>query len=370
MEIQLLYKKNSYAKFGFQILLLSLCVCHFLDIQAQDKYDGLARTNATDIWANTLTGNQFTESWTYQFYFDNGVSLYAIFTVSNLGALKASVSGVQVSLYNFNGKEYQINREYPLKHLIQDSTDYRFNINPRQDNIWFAGKLPAEHQLYINTDKDGNRFKIHLAFSNIQEGFKLDQKHLVGSESEGGLYVHIPYAEVSGYVGINEDSLKVTGKAYMDHSWLFDKSSDHYKAAYRFVHLENQNEWALTYAQFPKKYDNDRVKVGFEIQKNASISRFSTLYNADDNLFQVLDKRAAFPDSFVLATENNEQIIISQKEEIGRFSMFDDLGWFARKAIKRLAGGELVYMRGTATQQNFGKYPRTQKGYYHYAIIK
>jgi hypothetical protein len=140
---------------------------------------------ADDIFAKTLGSEQFNEYWNYQMYFDNGMSLYIQFSVSNFGRLKSSVSGIRVSMYGLDGQDYHINREYPIEDLRQDQADHEFNINPRQMNIWFKGTLPETHQVYINTQKHGHRFKIDLQLNDITQGvrlkdpeFKLDEHRL------------------------------------------------------------------------------------------------------------------------------------------------------------------------------------------------
>jgi hypothetical protein len=341
-----------------------------LSLEAQNSMPSIIKINDEDIWAKTLVGSHFTESWTYQCYFDNGTSLYAVFTVSNLGVLKPAVSGLQLSLYNFKGNDYQISREYPLKHLLQDSSDYSFNINPRQGNIWFKGKLPEQHELYINTNKDGDRFKINLNFTDIAKAIEIESPIFSNIEHESGFIAHIPYAEISGYVGIDDDTIAVKGKAYMDHSWLTGKTSDHFKAIYRYVSQVSYDSWSFIYALFPTSSEYRATEViGFNVHKLGGETIFNEL-RATENSGKEIHKMGPTSPEVVLLLPLGDSIRICNKQQIGSYAMLEDVGWLARKALKRIAGGEVIYYRGKA-EMSFGakSYP-WKLSYYNYLLIK
>lgn len=361
--------KSEY--FVVKIILLSTLIFMqgLQDVCAQEikgKEVGITYTSADDIWSKTKDGSSFSEFWNYQIYFDNGMSLYIIFSVSDISPFSSSVSGLRVSMYNLDGTNFEINREYPLEHLVQEQNEHKFNINPRQDNIWFKGSLPSHHEIYINTAKDGNRFKIHLTFDEILPGIKVGDGRYTIDGKEVGIITQIPYARVSGYAGINDNVKEVRGTAYMDQTFHFENTGRNLHSGFRFVHHKSSEEWELTYYIQPKSLDNSEI-IGYHLTKsNRSVKANRIGVQAGVN--QYLTDQRRFPSEFSLTREGAPPLSFLLGHEIDRRSIFSDLNWVARNVARRLVGGEIFDHRGTGRIKTGDDEPAS--GYYNYFIAR
>lgn len=297
---------------------------------------------ADEIFAKTLGSSQYNEYWNYQMYFDNGMSLFIQFSVSNFGRLKSSVSGIRVSMYGLDGQDYHINREYPIEDLRQDPAIHEFNINPRQMNIWFKGTLPESHQMYINTQKHGHRFKIDVSLNDIAQGIRLQDPEFMLDDHRLGMQTHIPFARVSGTVGINDNVKTVRGVAYMDHTWQYQNSSKKLTQGYRFVRLNSESNWESIY--FIEGNTNRGSKpVGYRISRS----------NGGSVLMQtIIDLKQSAPDDirnnrYLITFNDGAKMSIEKHLVQDETSIFTDLNWVTRQLMRSILGGEIKDTRGT-----------------------
>lgn len=305
----------------------------------------LRPTQADDIWARTLSGSQYSELWNYQVYLENGMALYITFSATNFGKLKSAVTGIRVSMYGLDGKVYHLNREYPIDDLRQDRTEYKFDLNPRQNNIWFKGKLPDFHEIYINTEKGGHRFKINLQFSDIVRGYKLGDGIFELQGSEVGMVTHIPYARVTGYAGINNDVKDVKGVASMDHTWQNQNAMKHFTGGYRFVHHRDRGNWDIVTFMEPK--GGNGSATGYRI---LSESGRVSVQRVDRSIHEKhhSDKKVKAP-ALIEAHTNSGVLKLATSETPDVSSLIADQGWLARQVIRGIVGGEIKNYRGEAT---------------------
>ena len=104
----------------FKFLLSSLFFTLFLSVTPSGLLAQELRmtpTSANDIWPKTMGSVNYNEYWNYQMYFDNGMSLYIIFSVSDFGRLKSAVSGIRVSMYGLDENTYHITLVILLQNL-------------------------------------------------------------------------------------------------------------------------------------------------------------------------------------------------------------------------------------------------------------
>jgi len=306
----------------------------------------LRTTQADDIWARTLSGSHYSELWTYQIYLDNGMSLHITFSATNFGKLKSPVTGIRVSMYGLDGKAYHLNREYPIADLKQDRINYKFDLNPRQNNIWFRGKLPDFHEIYINTAKSDERFKINLTFSEIESGYALGNGVMVVDGSEVGMVTHIPFAKVKGYAGINNNVKDVTGVAYMDHTWQHQNAVKNFSGGYRFVHQRDKNNWDIVSFMEPK--DGNGVATGYRL---LSESGKVSVQRIDKSIHEKVhpDRKVKAPSLLAAHTSQGQIIRLSTSGTPDVSSVIADQGWLARQVIRGIVGGEIKDYRGAAT---------------------
>ena len=319
-------------------------------------------TSANDIWPKTMKSANYNEYWNYQMYFDNGMSLYIIFSVSDFGRLKSSVSGIRVSMYGLDENAYHINREYPIEDLHLGKADFDFDINPRQDNIWFKGKLPESHEIYINTQKHGHRFKIHLNLSDIQPGFKPNNGEYMIDDHRVGMATHIPYARVTGTTGINDDVREVKGVAYMDHTWQYQNSSKKLKNGYRFIKHTDSANWETIYFM-EADVKQGRPFIGYRLSSKNGIVEMDEIVAVGNSNPKDIEK-ATYTINFV----EQEYVTLTSHKIQDRTSIFADLNWFTKGIMKTVLGGEIMDTRGTTTFNVTGNPP--QIGYFNQFSLK
>lgn len=329
-------------RYSVTLCLMSLLyiVAGPLDVRSQGVK--MTPTSANDIWAKTLDSANYNEYWNYQMYFDNGMSLYIVFSVSNFGRLKSAVSGIRVSLYGLDGDAYHINREYPIDELLQNPQGHEFNINPRQDNIWFKGTLPDHHEIYINTQKHGHRFKIHLSLTDIQQGFKSGTGEYMVDDHRIGIATHIPFARVSGTAGINDNVKEVRGTAYMDHTWQYQNSSKKLKNGYRFVQLQDTGNWENVYFMETDARSGTRF-IGYRLSSvdgAVTLQEVQSVSNSSSRDFQ--NNRMS------ISLTGGQKAEISSHSVVDVTSIFNDLNWVTRQLMRTVLGGEIMDTRGTA----------------------
>lgn len=351
----------------FKFLLLSFILfntVHLAHSQVSNPNGILQATTDDDIWAHTLTGNQFNEFWNYQFYLNNDMTVHITFSVADFGTLKSAVSGVQVSIHNFNGQQYQLSREYDLEHLVQDRENFIFR-NRAEREIFFEGKLPENHRVRIQTTKDGVSYDIDLNLSNIQEGFKWGNgRYRIGSE-EVGIMTHIPYSQVNGFIELNGVRRSVNGTAYMDHTFQNSTTTNLMNSGYRYIHHNNPDEWDIIYFMLPNA-SRDQKTIGYRVQNEYGkihlqgvdqILKIDTSQIFDENVAQVIEIQ--FNDG------NSTQILRTSNHE--KFSVLGELGGLARSVARRFLGGEVIHFRGEATLLEPAK--RRKDGFYNFFII-
>jgi hypothetical protein len=336
----------------FFIALTLVCGISSTHVAAQTANGGglpapeLRTTNANDIWARTLTGSQYSELWNYQVYLDNGMSLHITFSATNFGKLKSAVTGIRVSMYGLDDKVYHLNREYPIGDLVQDRTNYKFDLNPRQNNIWFRGKLPDSHEIYINTEKGGHRFKINLNFSEMVRGYAIGDGVMSVDGSEVGMVTHIPFAKVKGYAGINNNVKDVSGVAFMDHTWQHQNAVKNFSGGYRFVHQRDKNNWDIVSFMEPK--DGNGKATGYRLISESgkvSIQRIEKSIHEKRHA----DKRIHAPALLAAHTNRGDILRLSTSGTPDVSSVIGDQGWLARQVIRSIVGGEIKDYRGDAT---------------------
>lgn len=353
---------------GLVVALLPLTI----SAQVQNPSGGLQPTEASDIWAQTLEGSHFNEFWTYHFFLDDGMKMHLTFSAANFGSLKDPVTGVRISLFNFDGETYQMSREYPLEKLIQDEDTYRFRLRDER-TVWFEGALPEEHRVRINTSKDGVTYDIDIDFSNIVQGLKWSNG-LYSIENEPvGIYTHIPYAEVTGKIQINDTRKDVSGTAYMDHTFQNQTTTRLMDSGYRFISHTDAENWDIIYALLPDNHGNDRRIIGHRIQsKDGTPSLRSAYQIMEKQRRRSLGERYAHTMQFYMLDLPVEEggahlTTIRRTQDDERFSILSELSWVARRAARRFLGGEVIELRGEAVMEEMGKEPTS--GYYNFFIV-
>ncbi|MEX0684639.1 MAG: hypothetical protein WD098_01435 [Balneolales bacterium] len=329
--------------------------------QIENPDGELKKASSDEIWAQTMQGRNFNEFWSYHFYLNDSLKVHATFSVANFGRFKAPVSGLRLTVLNLDDNVlYQVSREYPLDILIQNKSSYTFKMHPDRE-VYFKGKLPDEHEVRINTSKNGVTYDIHLTFENIANGYRWDQgKFNIGNE-EIGIITHIPYAEVKGYVSVNEHKKKVKGTAYMDHTFQNQTISRLMHSGYRFIYHEDADNWDILYFLYPSARDNKTI--GYRLTNRNNCIKLQGTQEIKD-----ITRSRSFQNTLAqdieLELDNKKTIKLSRSSDEEMFSVFEELGWVQRRAARAFLGGEVLDFRGEAILTEPNKKPK--KGNYNF----
>ncbi len=353
------------------ILFLFIALFSCQNITAQDieqqianPTGEIANTTADDLWPKLMERDRFNEFWNFQLYFDNGMKAHIVFSAAKFGRL--NVTGARVSFYGLDdSKVYQLAREYPIENLELDKENFILNLNPRQNNVWFGGELPNDFRIYINTAKDGERFKVDLQFDEIHPGFKWDDGLFRVQNEHIGIMTHIPFARVSGTIGINENVQEVTGTGYMDNTFQNDTTVRLMHSGYRFVsHVDSEN-WHTLYFLRPKEQQG-RQTIGYRLKSvdgEVSLNGINGIINQESGRAF----RESIPSEMTLFLDNHSTLRIERVLDQERFSVLSDLSWVARRAARLYLGGDVIDIRGTAKLHNYEN--ETTQGDYNFFIV-
>jgi len=361
------FTMDSFKKVWSLFFLLLLLTTGMVPVFAQiTNPDGeLMVADKEKIWAQTLEGRYFNEFWNYQFYFDNGMKLHAVFSAANFGNLKSPVSGLRVSVYYPDGEIYQVAREYDIGRLVQDRENHRYQLHPER-TVYFAGELPYEHKVVVQTTKDGVEYDFKLRFSNIERGYQLGDGFFTVHDELIGIVTHIPYAEVEGHVRVNDNHQQVRGTAYMDHTYQNQTTTRLMHSGYRFVHHKDRDNWGVLYALRPSDNREQRA-IGYYLKKENGQVR---LHGVNQAIIQregrVQGTRVASTAIFRL-DNGRKEVTLSRVDDQERYPLLGELGWLARRAAKTFLGGEVVDFRGEAILKK--KNHDTLRGEYNFFII-
>ncbi|MGM0506866.1 MAG: hypothetical protein ACQER4_06735 [Bacteroidota bacterium] len=324
----------------------------------------LQPTDKDDFWPHTLSGNVFSELWTYQFYLEDGTKIHAAFSVGNFGSLKSAVSGLRLSVLFPDSETYHLAREYPLDKLVQDRENHQLRFHPERE-LYINGKLPEEHHVTINTQKDGVVFDLTIDFDNIQPGFKWgDGVYRIGNQ-DLGIITHIPYAEVHARGEVGEHTFDDTGTAYMDQTFQFQTTTKMLEEGYRFVRHHSPTQWDILYVLRPDNAHGDRA-LGHYVQQRGDSPELAGIENARvESRGRAFGKSVAHKVTF--QRTGGDTLALERLKDEERFSLFAELGWLARRAARTFLGGEVIDIRGVGRMQD--PYGSSLEGEYNFFIV-
>ncbi len=351
----------SLLKINYISLSLILIYSFLSPLNAQSNSESSENNlEASDIWPKSLDAKYYNETWNYYFDFNDGTKLFIEFSVSEFGRFKSAVSGARISLHGFDetGNVYRVSREYPIEDLEMDQDEFKLNLNPRQDNIWFKGKLPEEHHLHIDTGKDGVRFDIDLSLHNIQHGEIVNGGVFMVAADSVGIITHIPFAEVTGQITMNQKKRVVKGTAQMDRVYMSNKITDILHAGYRFASLQDPSNWLSVILLQPNSMSQNMIGYILrreEGQISTEIVKSATVHESTQSVSAIT----------ITSMNNNYELI--NNSIIERYGIFSELSWLARRAARIALGGELIIFRGDATFS--GTDIDGSDGYYNFFLI-
>ena len=301
-------------------------------------------TTLADLAPHAATTGAFNERWSYLFMLNDGLQLHLNFSLAHLSGLRSAAVGADLGVLGFEGRDYYVAREYAQENRFRyDASVPRFNAHPQ---IFFEGAPPRRHRVFFDTEKEGVHYEVDLTFSDMVAGVTWgDGVFTLGGERLG-MYVHIPYARVSGTVALNGVRKQVRGTAYMDHTFQTAYAPRLVRSAYRFARHTGTG-WEAGYFILPNDRYEDRV-VGFGLRRQGGQAEL-----LKPSALEIPATRrklgVAVPQQLVVHFEGGRRTILSRRGDRQAFSALQDLGGLARAVVTRFIGGEVVYFRGTGT---------------------
>lgn len=316
----------------------------------------LRPATVADLRPHPSSSKTYNEFWTYQLFLENGLQACLNFSRVNLGSFKDPVCGADLTLIGFKGRNYKVAREYDKKNFAFEEGAHRLRVH---ENIWLEGRLPQEHRIRFTTAKKGTSYHLELEFSEIMPGKVWgDGLFKLGSDAVG-IYVHIPYAKVSGKLAINGDTAHVSGRAYMDHTFQTDLAPSLVKAGYRYVSRAAPLEVGYflqplaKHGQVPVGYglrlENDTLKL----RRPASLKVASAAKSLEVKV----------PTRLEIAFQDNSTAVLERGGDRYRQSLLEEFNWGEKVVIKRFMGGEVKTFKGV------GKLDATRPAGYDFFIV-
>lgn len=297
---------------------------------------------AADFFRYAKNDIKYNEIWRYNFVFNNGAKVFLSYSIMSV-PFSGTNCGINISFYNFRGKNHQVGREYPEDRFeeCRDATGAIHIRTGSENNVFFMAGIPGDgHHVVFKTNKNEG-FLLDLVFNNSLPGKVIGDGVFKLGRQKNGLYIHIPEGCVKGVIGIGETVMEVEGFGYMEHLRQTKKTMD---LAACSVQLYGEDA-PFTGNIFvgPEKYAFS--PYGYAIDKKTRKILLPKEIKTDNNI--ISNKLRSL--NGVEITWQNEPltVTINNPVEHQRFSVLSTIkGWPAKQAAKLFMGGELISIRG------------------------
>ncbi len=310
-----------------------------------------------DLRPHPASGNTYNEAWSYTFVLNDGMQATLSLSRANLGSLMSPVSGAEFSISGFNGQTYRAAKQYDAEDLVFSESDHRLQVRP---DIYFEGTLPQRHRVRFKAGKNGTEYEVDLSFSDIAAGLTWGDGVFRLGDERVGMFLHIPYARVSGTVTVDGRTEQVSGTATMDHTFQTNFAPKLIRSAYRYV--QHSDDAQVGYFIRPADRFEDRVIGLAAVRENG---RFRL--RRPESLQIVSTRRAQgaeVPRQLAVQYVGGGQTILNRERDQQTFSVFDELSGLQKTLARRYVGGEVVVFRGRGTTNQRGRIV------YDYLVVK
>lgn len=301
----------------------------------------LRAATAADIKPHPSSSKTYNEFWTYHFILEGNLNAVLNFSRVNLGSYKAPVCGADLNLIGFKGRNHSVAREYEKKNFVFEEAGQKLRVH---EKIFFEGALPETHHVRFATTKKNVSYFVDLTFTSILPGQVWgDGMFRFGSGDAVGIFIHIPSAEVTGFIAVNQDTLAVKGRAYMDHTFQTDLAPALVGAGFRYLALDAPVE--AGYVLSPdSRFENTPVGYGLRFAGGAA-----TLLKPV-SLKVVTHARAMGANvatQLEIGYRDGTSAALKRGQDRLQQSTLHEFSGFTKKMIKSFMGGEILTFKGT-----------------------
>ena len=299
-------------------------------------------TSTDDFMPHTILTDDFNETWSYQFVFDNGTRAFVNYTLMVVPGSGRKI-GCDMTFWNFKGKTYTIGRQYPPERLKKDKASSTIDI---KGEYMMQNKPGKGHRVLFSADKNG-KYLLDVTFDSAEPGMvNGDGVWKIGKE-RFGQYIHIPYGRFSGKIAYNEDTLEVKGYAYMDQTW---QTVQAIKIVGRTINFNPTAASPLYAGRI--NITPDGKTFGYAIHKNGNNTKTLTAKSITDAGKEYKGEKFPKGDLQFSWNEDAEPFGFPATKTYQKASILDKVeGWLAKKAFK-IAAGEILFYRGKSTASN------------------
>lgn len=303
----------------------------------------LRNTELNDLKPHPSASKTYNELWTYHFFLEGNILAYLNFSRVSLGSFKDPVCGADLTLLGFKGRNYSVAREYPKENFTFKDANSELRVH---EKIWFDGKLPEAHHVHFVTSKKDVNYFVDLNFTEIEAGKVWgDGMFHFGSSDAIGIFIHIPSAKVSGTIAINGDTLKVSGKAYMDHTFQSDMAPDLVSDGVRYISQTEPLEVGYILTPSPKF---EAKRVGYGLRKTSA--GYTLLKPASLRVVAWTKPLGVkVPGKLEVQYMDSSKATLERKEDRLQQSTLHEFSGFTKMAIRSFMGGEIFTFKGLGT---------------------
>jgi hypothetical protein len=324
---------------------------------AQSPNGSFRDTTPEDFVAKNLPSKYYNELWTYHADLNEGIQMVMTFSINDFGSsFKERVTGGKLMVAWKDGKSYVVNKEYSPTDLISEAENYYLRLHPER-NYWAKGSLDGEHRLYYKTEKNGVKYDVDITFYDIAQGKALgDGVYEIGSH-ELGLTIPIPHASVKGYIAINDDTVQVNGTGYMDHLYQNNLTTNLIDTSFRVKQGDDVNGFYFHFLKI--KSGKLRSTIGYGVGYNNGMPHLLS-----PSGINIKESKDDLDSKVVFGTYQDGEIEVTSETLLNKYSLINELGSVQKFFVKKVIGGELIEMHGTASINNY------KDGYFYYMVAK